>query len=60
MAAEYVSTATAARALGIGKTTLTTWAREGRVTPAWTMPGGQYRWDLDDLRRQLGLPPKRK
>jgi len=55
MSPEYVSTPVAAKALGIGKTTLGVWAREGKVTPAYITPGGQYRWDLDDLRRQLGI-----
>lgn len=55
MPTEYVSTPVAAKALGIGKTTLGVWAREGKVTPAWITQGGQYRWDLEDLRRQLGI-----
>jgi excisionase family DNA binding protein len=56
MAESYVSTGTAARALGIGHVTLLRWAHAGAVTPAYRTPGGQYRWDLDDLRRQLTEP----
>ncbi|HEX5121059.1 MAG TPA: helix-turn-helix domain-containing protein [Pseudonocardiaceae bacterium] len=48
-----VTTAEAARALGINRGTLARWARDGAVVPAVTTPGGQYRWDMDDLRRQL-------
>jgi predicted site-specific integrase-resolvase len=48
-----IRTAEAARALGIGPTTLARWHREGRVRPVLVTAGGQARWDLDDLRRQL-------
>jgi excisionase family DNA binding protein len=57
MNAAYVSTGEAARALGVGLTTLRTWAAEGKVTPAYRTPGGHLRWDLADLRRQLGMQP---
>jgi len=53
MAEPYVTTGTAARALGVGHVTLLRWAHAGAVTPAYRTPGGQFRWDLDDLRRQL-------
>jgi excisionase family DNA binding protein len=53
---KFLTTAQAAREIGVGKTTLNSWARQGIVTPAWTTPGGQYRWKLDDLRRQLKVP----
>lgn len=48
-----ISTAQAARALGIDRSTLARWTQQGIVKPAWTTPGGQHRWDLEDLRRQL-------
>jgi DNA-binding transcriptional MerR regulator len=51
-----VSTEDAARALGISARTLTRYASDGRITPAVVLSGGKrnhYRWDLDDLRRQL-------
>jgi excisionase family DNA binding protein len=50
-----LSSGEAARLIGISRESLTRWAREGKVTPAMVTPGGQYRWRLDDLRRQLGL-----
>lgn len=50
-----VGTAEAADALGIARRTLSRYAREGIVRPAVVLPGRRqgYRWDLDDLRRQL-------
>lgn len=53
MAAEYVTTAVAAKTFGLGKTTLNSWVRQGIVRPAYTTAGGQHRWLLDDLRQQL-------
>jgi 8-oxo-dGTP pyrophosphatase MutT (NUDIX family) len=50
-----VPTGAAAKALGIGKVTLLRWMHAGQVTPAWTTPAGQFRWDVDDLRRQLSV-----
>lgn len=50
---QHVSTETAAREIGVAYRTLLRWAKAGTVTPAMYTPGGQYRWDLDDLRRQL-------
>lgn len=49
-----ITTGSAARALGIDPATLWRWYQAGRVRPAWVTPGGHARWDLADLRRQLG------
>jgi excisionase family DNA binding protein len=43
----------AARALGLGKSTITRYVREGKIKPTWATPGGHARWRLDDLRNQL-------
>ena len=56
MAKPYVSTATAAKALDVGLSTLLSWAHQGKITPAWVSPGNHFKWDIDDLRRQLGMP----
>jgi len=47
----------AADKIGVSRGSLQRWARDGRVKPAMTTPGGQYRWELPDLRRQLGMAP---
>lgn len=46
-------TADAARELSIDPSTLARWARAGIVKPAIRTAGGQARWDLDDLQRQV-------
>ena len=53
----YVTSRVAAEQIGVGLSTLQRWAAAGQVTPAWRTPGGQARWDLDDLRRQLRIKP---
>lgn len=61
--ADLVSTGEAAEALGIARRTLSRYAREGRVTPPVVLPGrarDHYRWDVDDLRRQLRELGRRK
>jgi DNA-binding transcriptional MerR regulator len=54
---EYLTTAQAAKALNIGASTLRQWARTGIVQPTFSTPGGQHRWVLEDLRRQLKVRP---
>jgi excisionase family DNA binding protein len=53
---QYVTTAEAARRIGVGVSTLQRWAAQGLVAPAWRTPGGQARWDVDDLKAQLRMP----
>jgi DNA-binding transcriptional MerR regulator len=48
-----VSTSQAATQMGLSPRTLQHWARKGLVQPALVTAGGHYRWDVDDLRRQL-------
>ena len=56
MAARDLTTKQAAEQIGVGVSTLQSWAAKGLVTPKWRTPGGQARWDLADLKRQLGMP----
>jgi excisionase family DNA binding protein len=48
-----LTTSEAARRLGLHPKTLTNYVRKGRLKPTMRLPSGQYRWDLDDIRRQL-------
>lgn len=48
-----VPTGKAAAALGVNPGTLWRWQKAGIVTPELTTPGGQARWDIDNLREQL-------
>lgn len=50
---ELVTTAEAAKYLGINRTTLARYAREGILKPTLRLPTGHLRWNLDDIRRQL-------
>jgi excisionase family DNA binding protein len=56
--AEHVSTEQAAERVGVAYRTLLRWVKAGQITPAMHTPGGQFRWDIADLRRQLGMPPE--
>ncbi|SNR47962.1 MerR HTH family regulatory protein [Haloechinothrix alba] len=47
------STGEVARELGVSTRALSRWAKEGSLTPALVTPGGRYKWDLEDVRRQL-------
>ncbi|WP_033438515.1 hypothetical protein [Saccharothrix sp. NRRL B-16314] len=53
MSSELVSTTLAAKALGIGRTTLHRWWTEGLVTPELVTAGGHARWDVEALKAQL-------
>ena len=57
MRKRYFTSQQAADALGVGVSTLQAWAAKGLVAPAWRTPGGQARWDIADLERQLDMPP---
>ncbi|WP_433781585.1 helix-turn-helix domain-containing protein [Actinomycetospora sp. CA-101289] len=48
-----LTTADAAVELAISARTLSRWAKEGYVRPAFVTRSGGYRWDLDDLKAQL-------
>ena len=54
-----ITTRELARHLQVHPETVREWVREARITPAATTPGGQFRFDLDDVLAQLGQPRKR-
>lgn len=53
-----VSTSELARELRVDMRTVQRWHAAGNITPAWTTPGGWHRWNVADVRRQLGMPPR--
>lgn len=55
MPTHLVTTAEAARILGVTPHFLSRWAHQGRLTPAAPTPDGHLRWDLIDLKRQLDI-----
>lgn len=48
-----------AKELGISHRSITHYAQTGQLEPTLTTPGGQYRWDLEDVKRQLREMRKR-
>ena len=48
-----LGTGEAARALGISPRTLAHYAQTGQLEPALVLPSGYYKWNVDDIRRQL-------
>lgn len=47
------STAEAAEWLGVTVGTFQRWAKDHKVRPKLRLPGGEYRWSLEDLTHQL-------
>jgi excisionase family DNA binding protein len=48
-----LSSGQAAEELGIDRSTLWRAVKSGDITPTEITPGGHFRFDLDDLRRQI-------
>jgi predicted site-specific integrase-resolvase len=59
MAARLLTSSEAAKVIGISARSLSRWVQDGKLVPTLTTPGGQARWDLDDLRGQLRDQRKR-
>lgn len=57
---DWVGTKEAARQIGIDRSTLHGWWKAGRCKPDWVTPGGHARWDVEKLKRQLGISPYRE
>lgn len=53
VASRLVPTSEAADQIGVSTATLLRWVKDGKITPTDETLGHHYRWDLDDLRRQL-------
>ena len=39
--------------LGVSRRVVSKWVQTGRLRPTVTLPGGRYRFDREDVRRQL-------
>jgi DNA-binding transcriptional MerR regulator len=50
---KLLTTAEAARAIGVSRVTLARYADRGWVEPTRVLPSGHRRWRLADLERQL-------
>jgi excisionase family DNA binding protein len=50
---KLLTTAEAARAVGVSRMTLIRYVDRGWVTPARLLPSGHRRWRLSELERQL-------
>jgi predicted site-specific integrase-resolvase len=48
-----LTTAEAARVVGIHRKTLSGYVGRGLIKPTLRLPSGHMRWDVDDLKRQL-------
>jgi excisionase family DNA binding protein len=48
-----LTTSELADALSLSLKSIQRYLRDGKITPAYTTPGGHHRWDLDDVREQL-------
>jgi excisionase family DNA binding protein len=58
-AGRLLTSAELAAELRVNVKTVREWARSGRIKPAATTPGGQYRFRLDDVLEQLNQPRPR-
>lgn len=53
LVAKLMTSAEVARELGVARSTVSRWVRDGWITPAVVTAGGQGRFDLDEVREQL-------
>ncbi|WP_433557690.1 helix-turn-helix domain-containing protein [Pseudonocardia xinjiangensis] len=59
MPGKLLTTTELAAALSVSTKTVHRWLAAKRISPAYTTPGNQYRWDLDDVLKQIKQPRKR-
>ncbi|WP_346072228.1 MerR family transcriptional regulator [Saccharopolyspora thermophila] len=51
--ARLVTSSEVARELGVARQTVARWVREGVITPAVVTAGGQGRFNIEEVKRQL-------
>jgi excisionase family DNA binding protein len=49
----YLTTAEAAKELGVHVRSLQRWVRAGQIEPDYITPGGHMRWNVERVRREL-------
>ena len=52
-ARRLVSSTELANELGLSRRSISRYVKRGWLTPTVVTPGGQYRWDVEDVRRQF-------
>jgi excisionase family DNA binding protein len=60
MAERLLSTGQAAKAIGVSARSLSRWVTEGLIEPTLVTPGGQFRFDLDELKAQMKRRPRER
>lgn len=53
---DTVTTKELAAALRVHVRTVQRWTAEGAISPSWRTPGGRPRYNITEVRRQLGMP----
>ena len=50
---DYLTTPELARALRLSEKSVRRYHRDGKIQPEYTTPGGQHRWNLENVLAQL-------
>ncbi|GAA0516687.1 hypothetical protein GCM10011581_46680 [Saccharopolyspora subtropica] len=58
--ARLITSSEVARELGVARQTVNRWVREGVITPIIVTAGGQGRFDIEEVKRQLREHGQRK
>lgn len=53
MKRDLLTSAELAAKLGLSTRSISRYAKEGKITPALRTPGGQYRWDLEQVKAEM-------
>ncbi|MCV7358522.1 MerR family transcriptional regulator [Mycolicibacterium fluoranthenivorans] len=52
---DLITTSGVADRFGVDSSAVRRWVSEGKITPAFTTPGGHYRFRLSDIEALLGV-----
>jgi predicted site-specific integrase-resolvase len=56
---ELLTTSDLARRLNLSTKSIYRYYRDGKITPEFTTPGGEHRWNVEDVKEQLRALRKR-